>query len=112
MPSILLDFGFEQDGPIKLYEDSRAVMAMADNPVNRKGSRHIDTRKHFIGELVQDKLIELAPCATDLMVADALTKGLPTPAFLKHKVEMLGMGTKVYSAFVSSIMIYKYSISS
>jgi hypothetical protein len=32
----------------------------------------------------------------DLMVADALTKGLPTPAFLKHKVEMLGMGAKVH----------------
>ncbi len=52
--------------------------------------------KHFIGELVQDKHIELTPCATDLMVAVALTKGFPTPAFLKHKVEMLGMGNKVY----------------
>jgi len=44
------------------------------------------------------KLIELAPCDADLMVADALTKGLPTPEFLKHKVEMLGiagMGTEV-----------------
>ncbi len=61
--SILFDFGFEQDDPTKLCEDSRAVIAMTDNPVNRKCSRHIDTRKHFIGELVQGKLIELAPCA-------------------------------------------------
>ena len=52
--------------------------------------------KLFIGELVQDKLIELTPCVTDLMIAVALTKGFPTPGFLKHKVEMLGMGTKVY----------------
>jgi hypothetical protein len=81
---------------------------MADNPVNRKGSRHIDTRQNFIGELVQAKL--LAPCATDLMVADALTKDLPTPTFLKHKVEMLGMGTKVYSACACSVMIYKCHI--
>ena len=41
--SILFDFGFEQDGPTKMYEDSRAAIAMCDNPVNRKGSRHIDT---------------------------------------------------------------------
>ena len=77
---ILFDFAFEPNDPTKLYEDSRAVItaiAMANNPVNRKGSRHIDTRKHFIGELVQDKIIQLAPCATDLMVADALTKACP-----------------------------------
>ena len=28
--SILFDFGFEQDGPTKMYEDSRAVIAMFD----------------------------------------------------------------------------------
>ena len=70
--SILFDFGFEQDSPTKMYADSRAVIAVADNPVNQKESLHIDTRKLFIGERVQDKLIELAPCATGLMVADAL----------------------------------------
>jgi hypothetical protein len=41
---------------------------------------------------------------------DALTKGLPTTTFLKHKVEMLGVGMKVYSACVSSFMIYKCHI--
>ena len=104
--SSLFDFGFDQDGPTTMYEDSRAVIAMTDNSVNRKGSRHNDTRKHFIGELVQEKLIELAPCVADLMLADAPTKGLPTSAFMKHKVEMLGVGTKVYSECVSSFMIY------
>ena len=37
--SILFDFGFEQDGTTKLYKDSRAVIVMADNPVDREGSR-------------------------------------------------------------------------
>jgi hypothetical protein len=77
---------------------------MSDNPVNRKGSRHIDTHKYFIGQLVQVKLIELSPCVTDLMVTDVLTKQL------KHKVEMLGMGTKVYSPCACSVMIYKCHI--
>ena len=58
------------------------------NPVNRKASRHIDTRKHFIGQLVEDKIIVLEPCATDRMIA--VTKGLPAPAFEKHKAEILG----------------------
>ncbi len=64
--SILNDFGFEQVSPTLLYEVSRAVTGMAENPVNRKASRHIDT---------------------DNMVADALTKGLPAPAFEKHKAK-------------------------
>ncbi len=59
------------------YEASEA------NPVNRKASRHIDTRKHFIGQLVEVKTIVLEQRATDNMVADALTKGLPVPGFEK-----------------------------
>ncbi len=34
--SILNDFGFEQVSPTLLYEDSRTVTVMAENPVNRK----------------------------------------------------------------------------
>ncbi len=44
---ILNDFGFEQVSPTLLYEDSRVVIVMDENPVNRKASRHIDTRKHL-----------------------------------------------------------------
>ncbi len=46
---ILNDFGFEQVSPTLLYKDSRAVIAMTENQVNRKASRHIDIRKHFFG---------------------------------------------------------------
>ncbi len=68
---------------------------MTENPVNRKASRHIDTHKHFIGQLVEDKTIVLEQCATDHMVVDALTKGLPAPAFEKHKTKMLGKKSNV-----------------
>ena len=87
--SILNDFGFKQDTSRILYEDSRSVNVMAENPVNRKASRHIDTRRnhmfclpdtlrnhmfclppvegkkivHVIPALVEDKTIVLAPCA-------------------------------------------------
>ena len=70
---ILHDFGFSQEEPTPLYEDSRAVVCMSENPVNRKASRHIDTRRYFIGELVDDKQIKLVTCRTDKMVANALS---------------------------------------
>ena len=94
----------------RLYEDSRVVIAMAETPVNRKASRHIDTRKHFIGQLVEDKMIVLEQCATDRMVADALTKGLPAPAFERHKAEMLGKTSNACSICVAFTMVYKKQI--
>jgi hypothetical protein len=65
------DFGFPQLGPMYLYEDSRAVIAMAENPSNRKGARHIDTREHFVDQLVKDRIVKLVQCRTHKMVADA-----------------------------------------
>jgi hypothetical protein len=45
---IMREFGFPQLWSSYLYEDSRAVIAMSENPSNRKGARHIDTREHFV----------------------------------------------------------------
>ena len=101
---ILEQFGLPQRQATKLYEDSRAVICMAENPVNRKASRHIDTRRHWIGEAVAAKVIELIACRTHKMVADALTKSLPAPVFEQHKRSMLGLDDKPFSintAYVS-----------
>jgi len=81
-----------------LYEDSRAVIAMAENPSNRKGARHIDTREHFVDQLVKDRIIKLVQCSK--MVADALTKNLPAPAFEHHRTTMLGEDEAPFSAMM------------
>jgi hypothetical protein len=70
-----------------LYEDSRAVIAMTENPRNRKGARHIDTRSISSTSSLKVKLVK---CRTNKMVADALTKNLPPPAFEQHRASMLG----------------------
>ncbi len=72
-----------------LYEDSRAVIAMGENPSNRKEARHIDTREHFVDQLIKDR-IKLVNCRANKMVADALTKNLPASAFEQHRTTMLG----------------------
>ena len=66
---IMREFGFPQAGPSHLFEDSRADIAMTENPSNRKGARHIDTREHFIDQLVKDHIIKLVQCRTNKMVA-------------------------------------------
>jgi hypothetical protein len=100
---IMREFGFPQNWPSHLYEDSRAVIAMAENPSNRKGARHIDTREHFVDQLVKDHIIKLVQCRTNKMVADALTKNLPAPAFEQHRAAMLGEDEAPFTAMMCRV---------
>ena len=65
---------FGPQGPSYIYDDSRAVICMAENSSNRKGARHIDTREHFVDQLVKNRFfvgasaaillaLELLPCS-------------------------------------------------
>ena len=62
---IMREFGFP-----RMYQVSRAVIAMAENPSNRKGARHMDTREHFVDHLVKDRIVKLVRCKPNKMVAD------------------------------------------
>jgi len=63
---------------------------MSENLVRRKCSRHIDIHKYYVHELVQNGFLKLVPLRTNKMVADALTKSLPSPAFVRHRQIMTG----------------------
>ena len=86
----LTDFGFSQTKATLLYEDNLACVAMSENPVRRKFSRHIDIRKYYVRELVLNGFLKLVPLRTHKMVADALTKSLPSLAFVGHRQIMTG----------------------
>jgi hypothetical protein len=89
--------------PLHLYEDSRAVIAMAENPSNRKGARHIDTREYFVDQLVKDRIVKLVQCRTNKMAADALTKNLSALAFEQHRATMLGEDETPFSAMMCRV---------
>ena len=91
MREILRDFGYTQENPTNVYEDNLACVAMSENPVPRKFSRHIDIRYYFVRDLVAQKVIKLIPLRTHKMVAarDQLTKSLPAPAHAKHRDVMI-----------------------
>jgi len=75
------DFGFFQTKATPLYENNLACVAMSENLVHRKFSRHIDSRKYHVRGLVLAGFLKIVPLCTHKMVADALTKSLPSPAF-------------------------------
>ena len=57
------DFEFFQTQAKVLGEDNLACVAMSENPVRRKFSRHIDIRKYYVRELVLEGSSNLCLCA-------------------------------------------------
>jgi hypothetical protein len=96
--AMLRGFGYEQTIPTEVWEDNAACIQMANNPVNRKFTRHIDTRRYYVRDLVRDKVMDLVKCAGVKNVADALTKSLPSPSWSLHRPYMVGT-RREYEAF-------------
>jgi len=63
---------------------------MIENPVRRKFLWHMDIRRYFVRKLVKAGFVKLIPLRTHKMVADTLTKSLPSPAFIGHRRVMMG----------------------
>jgi len=87
---MLTDFGFSPTLATPLYKDNLTCVAMSANPVRRKFFRHIDIRNYYVLELILAGFLKLVPLRTHKMVADALTKSLPSPDFIGHSQIMTG----------------------
>ena len=68
---LLDDLGFQQDQPTKIYEDNQGCIAMSNNPVMLKRTKHIDVRYHFIREKVENGDVVLKYIPTEDQLADA-----------------------------------------
>ena len=68
------------DTPVLLCGDNQGALALASKPVAYKRAKHIETRHHFIRQLVEDKRIQLSYVSTKKNLADIFTKNLPKPA--------------------------------
>ena len=99
--ALLRGFNFRQVGATEIWEDNASCIMMSENPANRERTRHVDTRVHYLRELVRDGHVKLLKCAGPQNVADALTQSLPRPALSKHRQYM--WGTRIpFSAFYLS----------
>ena len=61
---------------------------MSKHPTNHQRTKHIDIKHHFIRDLVLDNVISLLYIPTEEMVADIMTKGLPTPLHQKFSTKL------------------------
>ena len=76
--------------PVTLFSDNQSAIALAKNHQYHAHMKHIDVRFHFIHWVVDDRKLHLIFCPTNNMVADTLTKALPSPK-VKHFAAELGL---------------------
>jgi hypothetical protein len=73
---------FTQKDPIQVFEDNIACIEWGINvigPGGRERAKHIDIRKHFAHEVIQNGNMLLVRVATAFQLADIFTKGLHYP---------------------------------
>jgi hypothetical protein len=72
---------------VVMYEDNQSCIHMLKNGNNLR-TKHIDTKYHFVRELVKTKAISVEYCPTENMIADMLTKPLEAVRLNKLTVAM------------------------
>lgn len=63
----------------EIHEDNEACIALAKNPQDKKRTRHIQIRFHWIREQLEKEVFQLIPTRTFDQLADLFTKGLNGP---------------------------------
>ena len=71
----------EQMGSVTLLKDNIGCIKMANNPEDRKRTKHIDLRYHYLREKVTNGKIILDWIQSANQLADSLTKPLSAPTF-------------------------------
>eukprot|EP00253_Pinus_taeda_P004619 PITA_04619 len=87
---VLRDLCHEQENETTIYCDNSSAIALSKNSVFHKKTKHIDTKFHFIRELVNNGEIVLQHWRTEDQLADILTKPLAKKSF-DHFRKCLGM---------------------
>lgn len=76
--------------PITLFSDNQSAIVLTQDHQYHARTKHIDIRFHFICWVVEEGKLRLIFCPTADMVADTLTKALPSPK-VKHFTSQLGL---------------------
>ena len=86
----LLDQLVRIELPMTIMIDNQATIALLENPVNNKRSKHMWVRYMWVREQVQKGLVRLQYVKTEENVADYLTKPLSGEKFNYFRAQLMG----------------------
>ena len=89
---MLSDLGFEQKKATVIMEDNQACIALSQDSVFRKRTRHFGVRFHYIREMVEKRVVMLQYIPTTDQLADILTKPLHRIRHALLRDRMMGHG--------------------
>lgn len=72
-----IETGLDFDGPIIIFCDNDGARSLTETTKQHGVSKHIDTRQHYIRELVEEHRITVQRVESAANLADILTKPLP-----------------------------------
>jgi hypothetical protein len=61
---LMQELGFTSEKPTTIMEDNQSTIAIALNPINHQRTEHIDTRVHFIRDVVKREDVQIVYCPT------------------------------------------------
>jgi hypothetical protein len=93
LKSLLSEIFSTFSSPITLFSDNQAAIVLTHNHQYHVRTKHIDMWYHWIRWVVEEGALRLVYCPTNDMVADALTKVLPSPK-VKHFAACLRLHVK------------------
>lgn len=88
-----------------ILEDSQSIICLAKYPLAYGRTKRVDIKYHFVRDLVEAEQIKLIYCASENMVADMLTKGLPIKQFEGLRELTLNVLTEIEKEY------WRYAIS-
>jgi hypothetical protein len=93
LKSLLSEIFSPFNSPITMFSDNQATIALTCDHQCHAQTKHINMRYHWIRWVVEEGAMRLMYCPMDDMVADVLTKVLPSPK-VKHFATCLGLHVK------------------
>jgi hypothetical protein len=90
MRRFLKDLMHNQEEPTKIYCDNKSTISLSKNHVFHKRKNYINTRYHFIQELINNGELILQHCRSKEQLAEIFTKALAQDQF-EYLIEALGI---------------------
>ena len=76
---------------MNLFCDNKAVIAIAQNPVQHDRTKHVEVDRHYIKQKLEAKVIQFPFIQSKDQLADILTKEISNKAF-HNSLDQLGIG--------------------
>lgn len=88
---LLKEMKIQKNEAINILVDNKSAISLAKNPIDHGGSKHIETRYHFIRDKVSKGKVKLLYCKSEANLADLLTKPLKKNKFEDLRNKMMIM---------------------